>query len=122
MTCESSSSFVAPPALEILRYAGAFNRIGGVLVSERIVLSNGIVVTMNDANEVHFGGSVVIESIFVYNGIGKRLIDAINQRDYPVMQGVFIVITISVIFANLMADLLYSRLDPRIRVGGGQSK
>ena len=68
------------------------------------------------------GGSVVIESIFVYNGIGKRLIDAINQRDYPVMQGVFIVITISVIFANLMADLLYSRLDPRIRVGGGQSK
>ena len=68
------------------------------------------------------GGSIVIESIFVYNGIGKRLIDAINQRDYPVMQGVFIIITCSVIFANLLADLLYSRLDPRIRVGGGEGK
>ncbi len=68
------------------------------------------------------GGSVVIETIFVYNGIGKRLIDAINQRDYPVMQGVFIIITCSVIFANLLADLLYSRLDPRIRVGGGEGR
>ena len=67
-------------------------------------------------------GSLLIEPLFQYQGIGWILKNSVNQRDYPVMQGVFIVITISVIFANLMADLLYSRLDPRIRVGGGQSK
>jgi peptide/nickel transport system permease protein len=65
------------------------------------------------------GGSVLIETIFRYQGIGKRLIDAINQRDYPVMQAVFLIITISVILANFLADFLYSRLDPRIRSIGG---
>ncbi len=60
------------------------------------------------------GGSVLIEQIFVYQGIGWILGQAINQRDYPVMQGVFLVITISVVVANLLSDLVYSRLDPRI--------
>jgi peptide/nickel transport system permease protein len=63
------------------------------------------------------GGSVLIESIFVYQGIGQQLLKAITQRDYPVMQGVFLIITASVVFANLLADLLYGWLDPRIRVG-----
>lgn len=62
------------------------------------------------------GGSVVIERIFVYQGIGFILLDAINRRDYPVMQGIFLMITVAVIMANLLTDLLYSRLDPRIRV------
>ncbi|MCL6445709.1 MAG: ABC transporter permease [Alicyclobacillus sp.] len=62
------------------------------------------------------GGSVLIEQIFVYQGIGWILGNAINQRDYPVMQGVFLVITFSVVVANLLADLLYSKLDPRIRI------
>jgi len=66
------------------------------------------------------GGSLLIESIFVYQGIGLILLRSITQRDYSVMQGVFLVITISVIVANLMADVLYSRLDPRIKLGGGQ--
>jgi len=60
---------------------------------------------------------VLIESIFVYQGIGQQLLKAINQRDYPVMQGIFLVITISVVLANLLADLLYGWLDPRIRIG-----
>lgn len=64
------------------------------------------------------GGSVVIERIFVYQGIGYILLDAINRRDYPVMQGVFLIITVAVVVANLLSDLLYSRLDPRIRVVG----
>ncbi|HEY9076583.1 MAG TPA: ABC transporter permease [Anaerolineaceae bacterium] len=66
------------------------------------------------------GGSVLIETIFVYQGVGKMLIDSINQRDYPVMQAVFLIITISVILANLLADFLYSWLDPRIRNVGGK--
>ncbi|MEM1611294.1 MAG: ABC transporter permease [Sulfolobales archaeon] len=64
-----------------------------------------------------FGGSVLIESVFVYRGIGLRLLEAINSRDYTVMQGIFLIITIAVIAANYIADLLYSILDPRVRTG-----
>ncbi len=66
------------------------------------------------------GGSLLIESIFVYAGIGSRLNEAINSRDYSVMQGIFLIITFSVIVSNLLADLLYSRLDPRIALGRGE--
>ena len=63
------------------------------------------------------GGSVLIETIFQYQGIGFILLQAINRRDYTVMQGVFLIITLSVIFANFFADILYSWLDPRIKLG-----
>jgi len=62
------------------------------------------------------GGSLLIESYFVYQGIGFTLGEAIARRDYPVMQGVFLMITVAVVVANLLADLLYSKLDPRIRI------
>jgi peptide/nickel transport system permease protein len=65
-----------------------------------------------------FGGALIIEWLFVYEGLGYVLYNSIQQRDYPVMQGVFLIITTMVIVANLLADLFYSRLDPRIRVGG----
>jgi peptide/nickel transport system permease protein len=65
------------------------------------------------------GGAAVLEAVFVYQGIGLTLLSAINQRDYTVMQGVFLTITISVVVANLLADVLYGRLDPRIRLSGG---
>ena len=66
------------------------------------------------------GGSLLIEPIFSYEGIGTELWNAIQRRDYPLLQGIFLVVTISVVVANLIADLLYSRLDPRIRTGGGE--
>ncbi|MBN1933020.1 MAG: ABC transporter permease [Anaerolineae bacterium] len=65
------------------------------------------------------GGSTLIETYFVYPGIGSRLGGAVGGRDYPVMQGIFLMITFVVISANLLADFLYSVLDPRIRIGGG---
>jgi peptide/nickel transport system permease protein len=65
------------------------------------------------------GGSVLVETIFTYQGVGWLLISSINARDYPVMQGVFLVITVSVVVANLLADALYSKLDPRIGSRGG---
>lgn len=61
------------------------------------------------------GGSLLVEPIFQYQGIGSRLYESLNQRDYPVLQGIFLVVTISVVMALFIADLLYSRLDPRIR-------
>ncbi len=64
------------------------------------------------------GGSILIESIFVYQGIGYRLLEALNTRDYPLMQGIFLMITISVVFSNLLADFVYGWLDPRVRVAG----
>jgi peptide/nickel transport system permease protein len=63
------------------------------------------------------GGSLLVEPIFQYEGIGQRLFAAIQKRDYTLLQGIFLMITISVVVANLLADLFYSRLDPRIRSG-----
>ena len=63
------------------------------------------------------GGSVIIEELFVYKGIGSFLFWSISQRDYTSMQGVFLIITTSVVVSNVLADLLYSRLDPRVRIG-----
>lgn len=65
------------------------------------------------------GGSILIETIFTYRGIGLLLAGAMTSRDYPLMQGVFIITTIAVIVANFAADLLYGWLDPRIRTAGG---
>jgi peptide/nickel transport system permease protein len=64
------------------------------------------------------GGAVLIEQIFLYQGVGLRLVRAVAQRDYPVMQGILLLVTVSVVVANLAADLLYSRLDPRIGRAG----
>ena len=57
-----------------------------------------------------------MEPLFQYQGIGFILKNSVNQRDYPVMQGIFLVVTAAVVGANLLADLLYGRLDPRIRI------
>ena len=64
------------------------------------------------------GGSIIVEELFVYKGIGSFLFWSISQRDYTSMQGVFLIITVSVVLSNVLADLLYSRLDPRVRVSG----
>lgn len=75
----------------------------------RLAISIGFVV----------GGSILLETLFTYRGVGFLLGDAISKRDYPVMQGVFLVITAAVVFSNLLADYLYGWLDPRIRIAGG---
>ena len=60
-------------------------------------------------------GALFIEIVFSMNGMGSLIYDALLSRDYPVLQGSFMIITIMVVSANLLADLLYSRLDPRVR-------
>jgi len=64
------------------------------------------------------GGSTLIESTFAYPGMGFFFAKAVSLRDYPLMQGLFLLTTGGVIVANLIADLLYSRLDPRVRLEG----
>ncbi len=60
-------------------------------------------------------GALFIEIVFSMNGMGNLIYDALLSRDYPVLEGSFLLITLMVISANLIADLLYSRLDPRVR-------
>jgi peptide/nickel transport system permease protein len=61
------------------------------------------------------GGTVIIETIFGLPGMSRFLFDAINQRDYPVIQGVNLVVVSSIVLINLGVDMLYAVLDPRIR-------
>jgi peptide/nickel transport system permease protein len=74
----------------------------------RLAISIGFVV----------GGSVIVEELFQYPGIGRNLLRAINARDYTTMQGMFLVITIAVVVSNVLADLMFGLLDPRVRLGG----
>jgi ABC-type dipeptide/oligopeptide/nickel transport system permease component len=59
-------------------------------------------------------GAILIETVFSWPGIGRAVYDAVLARDYPMLQGAFLLLTVSVVFFNLVADLLYFKLDPRI--------
>ena len=59
-------------------------------------------------------GAILIETVFSWPGIGRAVYEAVLQRDYPMLQGAFLLLTISVVVCNLIADLLYFKLDPRI--------
>jgi peptide/nickel transport system permease protein len=61
------------------------------------------------------GGMIQIETIFSWPGVGRLMFDAIAQRDYPVLQGVFLMLAIGVILANFIADFTYVLLDPRVK-------
>ncbi|WED27833.1 ABC transporter permease [Vibrio sp. DW001] len=66
------------------------------------------------------GGSLVTEMIFNYPGVGNTLFQAIKARDYPLIQGVLLLVTMTILVANFIADLLYVVFDPRVRTGGAQ--
>jgi len=63
------------------------------------------------------GGSVIIESIFAIPGMGQLMVQAVYERDYPVIMGNLVIVSTLTLFANLIADIAYSFVDPRIRVG-----
>ncbi len=63
------------------------------------------------------GGAILTETIFNLSGVGKTLFDAIESRDYTVVQGFTLMIAISFVIVNLVVDLLYTYLDPRVRIG-----
>jgi peptide/nickel transport system permease protein len=64
---------------------------------------------------VLIGGAVIIEQIFALPGIGRYLFEAVNRRDYPIITGINLVIATVILFINLIVDITYSYLDPRIR-------
>jgi len=63
------------------------------------------------------GGVVVVETVFNYPGMGRLFFDAIGNRDYPLMQTIFLFTTVGVLLANLLADFVVGWLDPRVRTG-----
>jgi peptide/nickel transport system permease protein len=58
---------------------------------------------------------VITESVFAWPGMGRLLLDSINARDYPVVQGVVLLLSVAFIAINLLTDLVYAYVDPRIR-------
>lgn len=76
------------------------------------VLSMGFVV----------GGSILVERITQYEGVGFLLYESLTRRDYNVLQGILLILTIAVVVANVAADLLYSKVDPRVRISGQEDK
>ena len=65
------------------------------------------------------GGTAIVETIFQWDGVGKLAVDSITMRDYPMIQAYVVWMAIIYVGVNLVADLVYQRLDPRIRLGGG---
>ncbi|MDQ3941537.1 MAG: ABC transporter permease [Actinomycetota bacterium] len=64
------------------------------------------------------GGATVVETVFSYPGLGRLIYESVLSRDYPVLQGAFLLLAVGVILANLLADLLYPLIDPRVRTEG----
>jgi len=88
------------------------------LVVSRHALRNALipVVTLVGLQaELLIGGAVIMEQIFVIPGMGLLLLDAVNQRDYPVITGVFLIVGVVVMVINLLVDLSYGLLDPKVR-------
>jgi len=83
------------------------------------VLKNGLIPVITIIG-LQFGillaGAIITEIIFSWPGLGRLTIDAINSRDYPMVQGCILMISLTYIFANMLTDIAYRLLDPRIRV------
>ena len=90
----------------------------GRIIMRRHVLRNAVLstVTIFGVNIAFLvGATVIIENVFAVGGIGQLLVSAILQRDYGVVQGVTLLIAIFVIVVNLLTDVAYALLDPRVR-------
>jgi peptide/nickel transport system permease protein len=88
------------------------------LILTRHAIRNGLipVITLIGAQApLLIGGAVILEQIFVLPGMGMLLLDAVNQRDYPVVTGVFFVVGLTVMLINLLVDLSYGLIDPKVR-------
>lgn len=67
------------------------------------------------------GGTAIVETIFMWDGVGKLAVDAITMRDYPIIQAYVVWMAIIYVVVNLITDLVYHYLDPRVRLGGEQA-
>ena len=95
------------------RAIGLSNRIilfNNVLRNAMLPLTTLVILRMGFI----IGGSVTIETVFSWPGIGLLTFNAVRQQDYPTLQGTFLVISIAVVLANFIADIVYGYIDPRV--------
>ena len=102
---------------EHVRMARAKGLPERTVITKHVVRNSLISVVTVAALQIAFlvDGAVVVERVFSYPGIGQLLVDSILQRDIPIVQATVLMIGTTIVFANLVADILYSYLDPRIR-------
>lgn len=97
--------------------------LSGYKIITRHILRNALppIITITGLQIGHIlGGAVVIENIFSWPGVGGLLIDAINAKDTPMIEGCVLVIAFGYAFINLAVDIIYACLDPRLRYSGGR--
>jgi peptide/nickel transport system permease protein len=97
--------------------------IGRANIVRRDIVKNALIpVVTVIGNSIGYllGGSVVTESVFRLPGVGNLIINAVYRRDFPVIQAVVLIIVVVRIAVNLIVDLTYAQLDPRIRYSGGE--
>ena len=103
-------------AMELLKSLRA--RLGTLLSGFEILfepLMSEMVEALGLQAPLLFGGAVILEQIFVIPGMGLLLLEAVGSRDYPTITGVFLVIGVSVVLINLLVDMSYGFLDPKVR-------
>jgi len=108
--------------LEVLRQDYVLVARGKGLTERRVLYGHALrnalipIVTVIAFNVGYLmGGSAFVETIFAWPGVGRLLYDSMFARDYPTIMGIFLVVSVGVIVANLLADLAYAWLDPRVR-------
>lgn len=105
--------------LQVARLRGLRDR---TIISQYVVrnavlpMYTGFIISIGNM----FGGVVILEMVFGYQGMGYYMAESVVTRDYPLMMGVFMVITVAVVLALLVADLTYPKIDPRIDAKGGE--
>ena len=113
------SSLLEVLQLDFIRTARA-KGLGGAGVLLRHALRNALipVVTVVGLQAgALLGGAIITETIFALPGVGRLLVDAIFQRDFPIVQGVVLLLAVNFLLVNLVVDVAYANLDPRIRYG-----
>ena len=93
-----------------------FSRIlwGSVMKASLVTITTLLMLSVGSL----LGGTAIVESIFMWDGVGKMAVDAISMRDYPIIQAYVMWMAIIYVVANLLTDISYRFLDPRIRLGG----
>lgn len=107
---------------EYVRGARARGVRGSVIIWKNVMKSSMLTIITLLALSIGslLGGTTIVETIFMWDGVGKLAVDAITMRDYPIIQAYVAWMAIIYVVVNLIADLIYHYLDPRVRLGGDE--
>jgi len=103
------------PFLRVLLWTVVFAMSTVIFAAGLTVIAAAILGGLDSPLGAVVGGSLLVERVFAYPGVGYLLYTAVTNQDYPLMQALFLIITISVLLANFIVDIMYGILDPRTR-------